>query len=125
HNVFFFSSRRRHTRFSRDWSSDVALPIFGARELAPVATIVGAFVFGFAIVLAGGCATGTFYRSSEGLIGSWFALVCYAGSAAVMKYGAFAELTAAARSHTVGLTSIHETLGISPWWLVAVLVLAV
>src|SRR5690606_39703734 len=27
---FFFSSRRRHTRFSRDWSSDVALPIFVA-----------------------------------------------------------------------------------------------
>src|SRR5690606_40331429 len=23
YNVFFFSSRRRHTRFSRDWSSDV------------------------------------------------------------------------------------------------------
>src|SRR5690606_39329959 len=26
--VFFFSSRRRHTRFSRDWSSDVCFPIF-------------------------------------------------------------------------------------------------
>src|SRR5690606_41205853 len=25
---FFFSSRRRHTRFSRDWSSTCALPIF-------------------------------------------------------------------------------------------------
>src|SRR5690606_39604817 len=24
---FFFSSRRRHTRFSRDWSSECALPI--------------------------------------------------------------------------------------------------
>src|SRR5207302_5988256 len=24
---FFFSSRRRHTSFSRDWSSDVCLPI--------------------------------------------------------------------------------------------------
>src|SRR5690606_39505960 len=23
HSCFFFSSRRRHTRFSRDWSSDV------------------------------------------------------------------------------------------------------
>src|SRR5690606_40986259 len=23
HRLFFFSSRRRHTRFSRDWSSDV------------------------------------------------------------------------------------------------------
>src|SRR5690554_7531265 len=25
---FFFSSRRRHTRCGRDWSSDVALPIY-------------------------------------------------------------------------------------------------
>ncbi|WP_324652507.1 YeeE/YedE family protein [Georgenia sp. H159] len=97
----------------------------GSGELAPVATIVGAFIFGFAIVLAGGCATGTFYRSSEGLIGSWFALIFYAGSAAVMKYGIFADLTSAARSQTIGLTTIHETLGISPWWLVAALVLAV
>src|SRR5690606_39503939 len=23
HTIFFYSSRRRHTRFSRDWSSDV------------------------------------------------------------------------------------------------------
>src|SRR5690625_5402010 len=29
-NHFFFSSRRRHTRWPRDWSSDGALPIFGA-----------------------------------------------------------------------------------------------
>src|SRR5207237_3513702 len=27
---FFFSSRRRHTRFKCDWSSDVALPISSA-----------------------------------------------------------------------------------------------
>src|SRR6266513_5072526 len=27
-SYFFFSSRRRHTRSKRDWSSDVALPIF-------------------------------------------------------------------------------------------------
>src|SRR5690606_41675176 len=25
--MFFFSSRRRHTRFSRDWSSDACFPI--------------------------------------------------------------------------------------------------
>src|SRR6267378_1121386 len=30
--VFFFSSRRRHTRSLRDWSSDGALPIFGGIE---------------------------------------------------------------------------------------------
>ncbi|MGC5616508.1 YeeE/YedE family protein [Georgenia sp. Z1491] len=97
----------------------------GAGELAPVATVVGAFIFGFAIVLAGGCATGTFYRSSEGLIGSWFALIFYAGFAAIMKYGAFADLTTAARAQTVNLTSVHESLGVSPWWLVGILVAAV
>src|SRR5690606_40136525 len=33
--LFFFSSRRRHTRFSRDWSSDVCssdLAVFSAKE---------------------------------------------------------------------------------------------
>src|SRR5690606_40839779 len=43
--IFFFSSRRRHTRFSRDWSSDVCssdlcffslpLPVILKRFLAP------------------------------------------------------------------------------------------
>ncbi|MCG6197683.1 YeeE/YedE family protein, partial [Anoxybacillus sp. LAT_38] len=30
--------------------------------------IVGGFVFGWGIVLAGGCATGTWYRAGEGLL---------------------------------------------------------
>src|SRR5690606_39382364 len=30
--VFFFSSRRRHTRFSRDWSSDVCSSDLGGRS---------------------------------------------------------------------------------------------
>src|SRR5207302_4863095 len=36
--IFFFSSRRRHTRFSRDWSSDVCssdLDDFAHGEIAP------------------------------------------------------------------------------------------
>lgn len=94
----------------------------GAKPLPVVATVVGAFVFGYAIVLAGGCATGTFYRSAEGLVGSWIALIFYAGFSAVMKYGVFGELTATLRSSTVlPVTTIHESLGISPWWLVALL----
>src|SRR5690606_40422337 len=46
---FFFSSRRRHTRFSRDWSSDVCssdLKVFKSRirreELEKLAEEVGA-----------------------------------------------------------------------------------
>src|SRR5690606_35995151 len=33
--VFFFSSRRRHTRFSRDWSSDVCSSDLGEVSIRP------------------------------------------------------------------------------------------
>src|SRR6266511_3180090 len=38
--VFFFSSRRRNTRFSRDWSSDVCSSDL-VRTLAPCKNVVG------------------------------------------------------------------------------------
>ena len=40
-----------------------------AENFAFLAVIIGAFVFGIGIVLAGGCATGTWYRAAEGLVG--------------------------------------------------------
>src|SRR5690606_40577139 len=33
---FFFSSRRRHTRFSRDWSSDVCSSDLGVPDVHPL-----------------------------------------------------------------------------------------
>src|SRR5690606_16093186 len=39
--LFFFSSRRRHTRFSRDWSSDVCssdLALHSSKRLSPPKT---------------------------------------------------------------------------------------
>lgn len=93
--------------------------------LPVAATVIGGFIFGAAIVLAGGCATGTYFRSGEGLIGSWLALIFYAGFSNIMKYGALESFTADAKSQTVGATTVHAGLGISPWWLVAALVLIV
>src|SRR5207253_9247532 len=43
---FFFSSRRLHTRWPRDWSSDVCSPIFGAGRNWPNG-LVEPDVFGF------------------------------------------------------------------------------
>ncbi|WP_312397667.1 YeeE/YedE family protein, partial [Kocuria sp.] len=54
---------------------------------APAAVIIGGFMFGIGIILAGGCASGTWYRSGEGLVGSWVALAMYALSASAMKGG--------------------------------------
>lgn len=91
------------------------------KELAPIAVVVGGLIFGLGIVLAGGCASGTWYRSGEGLIGSWIALVFYGLSAAAMKGGALKGVQDALKSQKVGLTTIHESLGISVWPLVIAL----
>ncbi|GAA1347572.1 YeeE/YedE family protein [Arthrobacter roseus] len=90
-----------------------------------LATILGAFIFGFGIILAGGCATGTYYRSGEGLVGSWIALAAYALFAAISKSGPLAGTTDALRSVTVPLTNFHTTLGVSPWVPVAFLLTGV
>lgn len=47
-------------------------------KFAPFAVSIGSLLFGVGIVLSGGCATGTYYRAGEGLVGSWIALVLYA-----------------------------------------------
>lgn len=95
-----------------------------APKLSPLpllAVVIGGLVFGFAIVMAGGCATGTYYRSGEGLVGSWLALIGYAVTSAAMKYGLLAPLNTWLRSFTVPATTLHDTLGISVWPLLAVL----
>ncbi|WP_309131872.1 YeeE/YedE family protein [Brevibacterium sp.] len=86
-----------------------------------LASILGGLIFGFSMVLAGGCATGTYYRAGEGLVGSWFALIFYALVAAVMKTGPGAELTTGLRSITVENGTLQSSTGLSPWVFVAVI----
>lgn len=95
------------------------------RDVALTAVVVGSLLFGIGIVLAGGCATGTYYRAGEGLVGSWMALGTYALLAAVMKNGALAPVNEGVRGSTVEAQTLHGTLGISPWWLVGALAVGV
>ena len=88
-------------------------------SFAPAAVIIGGFLFGLGIILAGGCASGTWYRSAEGLVGSWIALAMYAVSAAAMKYGALNGFDGWMKSWDTGLTTIPDALGVSPWWFAA------
>lgn len=98
----------------------VALTSLGAitpevDDFAPFAVVIGGFLFGVGIVLAGGCASGTWYRSGEGLVGSWIALLTYGLSAAAMKAGALQGINSALREYTVPLTTIQQSLGVSTW----------
>lgn len=94
-------------------------------QFSPIATIIGAFIFGIGIILSGGCATGTWYRAGEGLIGSWIALGFYMLMATVMKSGPLAQFTVNSRSNVVGTDSIASTFGINVWILVIPFVLLV
>lgn len=88
------------------------------RSFHPVAVVAGGFIFGMSIILAGGCASGTWYRSAEGLVGSWFALLFYGLSAAAMKFGALASFNDWMKQWDTGLTTIPQALGVSAWWFV-------
>ncbi|PRQ12376.1 hypothetical protein C1Y63_00860 [Corynebacterium sp. 13CS0277] len=84
---------------------------------APWAVIGGSVLFGIGIVLAGGCASGTWYRAGEGLVGSWIALAGYATAAAAMKTGALRGVNDWGRSVTTTHVSPIHDFGINPWLL--------
>lgn len=88
-----------------------------------LAVIAGSYVFGIGIVLAGGCATGTWYRAGEGLIGSWIALFGYMVMSAVMKTGPLSGFNKSISAISVPTNSIPETFGISAWFFVALMVI--
>lgn len=85
-------------------------------------SIGGSLLFGVGIVLAGGCATGTWYRAAEGLIGSWIALIFYMLFASITKYGALSGVAKEVTQIGVVNDSIAETFGVSQGLLIALLV---
>ncbi|MFA1645604.1 MAG: YeeE/YedE thiosulfate transporter family protein, partial [Enterobacteriaceae bacterium] len=84
-------------------------------------TVVGGYIFGLGIVYAGGCATGTWYRAGEGLIGSWIALFTYMLLSAVMRSPHADGLNQVLKTYSTGHNSIAETFGFSVWPLIALL----
>lgn len=98
---------------------------FTAGTFSWLAVIVGSFVFGIGIILAGGCATGTWYRAGEGLLGSWIALFGYMAMSAIMKTGPLKPASASIQSVQSSSNSIAGTTGISVWILIGILVLFV
>ncbi|MFT8318819.1 MAG: YeeE/YedE family protein [Sporolactobacillus sp.] len=87
-----------------------------------LAVVIGAYVFGVGIVLAGGCATGTWYRAGEGLLGSWIALFGYMTMSAIMKTGVLLPFSTSLQSVQLPQNSIADTFGFNHWILVALLV---
>lgn len=87
-----------------------------------LAAVTGGLIFGFSLIFAGGCASGTYYRIGEGMVGSIVTAVFYGLGAAASRNGALLSLTKKLQASTVtvnGATTLYGALGISPWVLVA------
>ncbi len=110
---------------------------FGLIQLNPKpfswgANIIGGFIFGIGMVLAGGCASGTTYRVGEGMVGSLFALLGYMSSAVITGVGALSGMKSYLETATkITVTdagpliapanrspTLANILGIDPWILV-------
>ena len=90
----------------------------GRQELAWLANILGGYLFGIGMVLAGGCASGTWYRVGEGLVGSWMAALGFMLGAAVVRNGALSGLYAYLRGFVLSpgnSVTVDGALGVDRW----------
>jgi len=110
----------------------VLLAQFGLVSLNPKplnwgANIVGGFIFGLGMVLAGGCASGTTYRVGEGLTTAWFAALFFGLGGFATKSGAMKWLPALFSAGNVKVAqdanyyvaesgpTVASILGLNPW----------
>ncbi|MBL7208531.1 MAG: YeeE/YedE family protein [Dehalococcoidia bacterium] len=87
------------------------------------ANMVGGFVFGIGMVLAGGCASGISYRAGEGMVGAMSAVLGLTLAGLMTAMGAFKPAAAFLQSTTkitladgANLT-LANVLGVSHYWL--------
>lgn len=93
-----------------------------AEQMPILATVLGGLLFGMGIILARCCGSGSWFRSGEGAAGSLLVLLVFAITLAACQAGPLKNLLQPLLQQTSSLGLIHETLGISPWWCVAALV---
>lgn len=105
------------------------LGLFGL-GMAPffwMATLFGGFVFGLGMALSGGCASGSTYRSGEGMVGSIIALIGFVLGMTMTNDGVLEPVQAAFRSRVIEIdgqpATLDRLLGVNPWVLVVVCVM--
>jgi len=70
---------------------------------APVGNIVGGYVFGLGIVLAGGCGSGIWFRVGEGLVSALFTVLGFAIAILASQTGILSPVVRVLRKFQVGI----------------------
>jgi uncharacterized membrane protein YedE/YeeE len=85
----------------------VEIPI---RPLRWLANLVGGLIFGFGMILSGGCSGSTWYRVGEGAIGAWVVLLSFAMGATATSVGALAPLNRTLKTFEIAPGGVPPTL---------------
>ncbi|MDA8432361.1 MAG: YeeE/YedE family protein [Nitrospiraceae bacterium] len=97
-----------------------------AQSFYPLANIIGGFIFGLGIVLAGGCGSGIVYRVGEGQMASWVAVLGFFLGIGATNSGVLKPVYDALRTVQVGPSgmTLMTVAGDTPtmkWIIIAVL----
>ncbi|MFC0322230.1 YeeE/YedE family protein [Gallibacterium melopsittaci] len=105
--------------FTLDELQLITIPI---TQLPLLATLLGGFIFGFGMVVANCCATGSWFRSAEGKLSSVIVLITFMLTMAAGQTGVLKDSLNQFLQSPLELDNFYLTLGISPWYLVGVLI---
>lgn len=92
-----------------------------ASQTPVLATLIGGFIFGFGMVIAGCCAAGGWFRSGEGGIAPFLVLLVFSLTVACGHMGALKWVLGALTKQSSQLTNFQDYFKISPWILVGIL----
>jgi len=106
---------------------DFGLIHLGRQTFRPFSQIIGGYLFGLGIVIAGGCGSGIIYRVGEGLLAAWMAVLGFFLGISATADGVLKPLYDLLRSYQVGespitLYSAFGDGGAAKWGVIAVLV---
>lgn len=90
-----------------------------------LATLIGGLVFGVGMAIARVCATGGWFRSGEGVIGASVTLFVFTLMLTSAQSGSLKPILSPLLKSPLESSNIYLTLGISPWWLVGAMILAI
>ncbi|HWC03541.1 MAG TPA: YeeE/YedE family protein [Methylomirabilota bacterium] len=102
-----------------------SIPVRPFRWLANMA---GGFIFGVGMILGGGCAGSSWYRLGEGALGAWVVLLGFAIGASSANVGILQPARTWLQAYEYPIDdqplTLYGALGLSPWPIIVVLVLA-
>ncbi len=97
---------------------------------APFANIIGGFIFGMGIVLAGGCGSGILYRVGEGNLAYVMAVCGFIFGIVVMRFGFLKPVFDALTNYQVSVgedtvPTLYNIIGINKWIVIAVVTIPI